>query len=140
MIQDDMLLVDSDQRKACGVISKKLNKMYRRCLFDEEYAAKKAPWEFKRFSSSTPITFRLKGESVNAASVVSKGPGHGTCELAKRREGVVQKEQAETKALVGPKQRSSTKQKSKPKQSSSPKQRRRARGRSSATFDPSSPW
>jgi hypothetical protein len=44
MIQMDMLVVESKERKSCEGILRSLDRMYRQCLNDGDYAASGNPW------------------------------------------------------------------------------------------------
>jgi hypothetical protein len=43
LIQEDMLLVDEDQRLCCALVLNKLKDMRRRCVDDREYATAGQP-------------------------------------------------------------------------------------------------
>jgi hypothetical protein len=46
MIQHEMLVIDSSERKSCEGIWKCLDDMYQKCLGDGDYAASGNPWSF----------------------------------------------------------------------------------------------
>ncbi|KAF1850768.1 uncharacterized protein K460DRAFT_274684, partial [Cucurbitaria berberidis CBS 394.84] len=59
MIQNDMLVVESSERKQCASIWNRLDSMTRKCHQDEDYAATYNPWYFKQTSVSRSVELKM---------------------------------------------------------------------------------
>lgn len=79
VIQRDMLVIHSEERKSCEEIWVELNKMYQQCRIDKDYAARGNPWNIRRESFSRPVALPFKEEttptSPDAASPKFAFPG-----------------------------------------------------------------
>jgi hypothetical protein len=70
LIQEDMLVVDSNERKTCEVVWRTLRRMRNRCHMDEEYASTTNPWCDMR--ASKPHSMVLEDDGLMDAQCAAK--------------------------------------------------------------------